>query len=105
MTYAICSCICDAIHVRNVFQYLDHQMAMNRVALISIGTNDRELRIGLENLTKINHPHSVGRISTELQQESLYSLLDPRMFVRRDKSDVREEIRVTTIGDTLADLQ
>jgi hypothetical protein len=105
MTYGICSCKCDGIHVANIFEYLDPQITVNRVALISIGTNDSELRIVLENFTEIYHPRFVGEISAILQQESLYSLLESRLFVRRDISDVREKMRMATSGNTLADLQ
>ena len=66
MSNAICSCICDGIHVASIFEYLDHQMTMNRMALISIGTNDRELRIGLE----ISRKSIIHALSVESQPNS-----------------------------------
>jgi hypothetical protein len=89
----------------NIFKYLDHQMIMNKVAFLSIGINDRGFQIGLDGFTEIYHPRFVGEISAILKQESRYSLLESQCFVRRDTSNVGEEMRVTTSGNTLADLQ
>ena len=98
MNSTICSCICEGIHVANVFEYVNHEITMNKVALISINTIGRGFKIGLEHSTKTNHARPVGRISTESRQERLYPLVESRMFVRIDIFDVREEIRMATNG-------